>query len=163
MGLDMWLEKRHYVTNYSYENSDTYSTVILKNGELYKNINCDNIQCVAERVARWRKANAIHNWFVNNVQNGEDDCKEYWVGKTQLESLLNVCKQAKTILEGVSENRIAEVQNILPTLAGFFFGSTDIDDWYLDDLKYTIDTIEKSFANDNDNNTSVEYYYSSSW
>ena len=27
-----------------------------------------------EEVGYWRKANAIHGWFVRNVQNGKDDC-----------------------------------------------------------------------------------------
>ena len=30
-------------------------------------------------VGRWRKANQIHNWFVQNVQYGEDDCRKYEV------------------------------------------------------------------------------------
>ena len=26
------------------------------------------------QIASWRKANAIHKWFVDNVQDGVDDC-----------------------------------------------------------------------------------------
>ena len=29
---------------------------------------------IIEQVGYWRKANQIHNWFVENVQDGEDDC-----------------------------------------------------------------------------------------
>ena len=27
-----------------------------------------------KEVMYWRKANYIHNWFVENIQNGSDDC-----------------------------------------------------------------------------------------
>ena len=36
----------------------------------------------------WRKANAIHQWFVHNAQNDNDDCKKYPVKRKKLESLL---------------------------------------------------------------------------
>lgn len=34
----------------------------------------DNDYCCFKEIAYWRKANAIHRWFVDNVQNGTDDC-----------------------------------------------------------------------------------------
>ena len=37
-----------------------------------------------EEVGYWRKANQIHKWFVDNVQDGVDDCGEYKVTKEQL-------------------------------------------------------------------------------
>ena len=37
----------------------------------------------------WRKANAVHNWFVDNVQDGNDGCKHYWVSKEDLQKLLD--------------------------------------------------------------------------
>ena len=37
---------------------------------------------VRYEVLMWRKANAIHNWFVQNVQKGVDDCGVYgWIGR----------------------------------------------------------------------------------
>ena len=42
-------------------------------------------------IGYWRKANAIHKWFVDNVQNGVDDCGEYKVTKEQLIQLHNAC------------------------------------------------------------------------
>ena len=42
-------------------------------------------------VGYWRKANAIHNWFVVNVASGEDDCSSYPVSQDQLECLRNLC------------------------------------------------------------------------
>ena len=43
-------------------------------------------------VMYWRKANAIHKWFVDNVQGGEDDCREYPVSNDQLIELRDTCK-----------------------------------------------------------------------
>lgn len=46
-----------------------------------------------KEIGYWRKANAIHRWFVENVQNGEDDCRDYFVTKEQLTELLNLVNQ----------------------------------------------------------------------
>ena len=34
---------------------------------------------------------------------------------------------------------------LLPTQSGFFFGSTDYDEWYIQDLKDTIDQLTHVF------------------
>src|ERR1017187_4553583 len=54
-------------------------------------------------VAYWRKANAIHGWFVNNVQNGIDQCQESVVTREQLNELLSVCYEvikSTSLVEG---------------------------------------------------------------
>jgi hypothetical protein len=51
-----------------------------------------------------------------------------------LEELRNTCK---TVLE----DRTKAVE-LLPTQSGFFFGSTEYDEYYFDDLKDTIKIIE---------------------
>ena len=38
-------------------------------------IEFDRLSYIDEEVGYWRKANAIHKWFVDNVQDGNDDCK----------------------------------------------------------------------------------------
>jgi hypothetical protein len=83
-------------------------------------------------VAYWRKANQIHAWFVEHVQDGEDECREHSVSKEQLQTLCDLCQQ-------VLDTKNA---SLLPPRPGFFFGSTDIDDYYWQDLKYTIDQLK---------------------
>jgi len=100
----------------------------------------------------WRKANAIHYWFVQNVQNGDDDCREYYVPRTKLQSLLGVCEE---VLSDPSK-----VDDLLPPAEGFFFGSTTIDDWYWDDVKDTIGMVKRLLENTSDE---WEFYYASSW
>lgn len=117
-------------------------------------------------VAYWRKANQIHRWFVDNIQGGEDDCGYYEVTKEQLEELVKLCKEVLEksklvegkinngwrIVNGVREDILEDgyyiedtsvAEKLLPTTSGFFFGSTDYDTYYIEDLKNTIEQIEK--------------------
>ena len=102
-----------------------------------------------EEVGYWRKANAIHGWFVRNVQNNVDDCGDYTVTKDQLRNLLMAC-------ELVLHDPVMS-STYLPTTSGFFFGNVEYDQWYLNSLESTIEII-KPLIDDQD-----EYYYSSSW
>ena len=108
---------------------------------------------VNHNVAYWRKANAIHSWFVKNVQDGVDDCREAFVSRDQLEKLVDLCIDVK--------NNKLKPENSLPTQSGFFFGSTEYDDYYTRDLEYTIDVISSILMNPDYKNAS--FYYRSSW
>ena len=100
----------------------------------------------------WRKAKAIHKWFVENIQDGVDDCGEYEVTVEQLTELRDLCHQ-------VIENReLAE--ELLPTQSGFFFGSTDYDEWYFENLINTINCLDDLLAETDVGDTFV---YWSSW
>ena len=104
-------------------------------------------------IAYWRKANQIHQWFVANVQNGNDDCGSYWVELGQLEALRDVCK-------GVLDGNLKDVES-LPTTSGFFFGSTEYDEWYKEDLENTIEQLNPIIERSKD--TKAEFAYRSSW
>lgn len=100
--------------------------------------------------AYWRKANAIHGWFVDNVQKGVDDCGYYELTREHLETLRIACEQARKTKNG----------GPLQPRGGFFFGSTEIDDWYWADLKRTIEQIDELLAMDWD---ARRFFYHSSW
>lgn len=68
----------------------------------------------------WRKFNAVHDWFVRNVQNGVDDCGRYVVSKKKLVELINLLKLAQDTQD----------TTIFPTRSGLFFGSTAYDEDY---------------------------------
>ena len=147
MGLDMYLNAKRYLWRVREDDKqiaekvgDTADT----HGMRVKEICCEAMY--------WRKANAIHYWFVQNVQNGDDDCREYYVGREKLKSLLDTCEAV------VADPSKAD--ELLPPAEGFFFGSANIDDWYWDDLKATIETM-KSLLEDTGNEW--EFYYASSW
>ena len=49
---------------------------------------------IMQDVGYWRKANQIHNWFVNNVQNEIDDCCFHdEVTKEKLLELYDICHE----------------------------------------------------------------------
>ena len=150
MGLDMYLSKKIYV-GANYEHRNVEGTVdITINGDSLP-VNFDRISFIEESVAYWRKANAIHTWFVDNCQDGIDECQETEVSSEKLKELLGLAKEVKANPELARE--------LLPTQSGFFFGSTDYDDWYFNDIDLTIDQLEKVLA---EPDTSY-YVYQSSW
>ena len=106
---------------------------------------------VMVNVGYWRKCNQIHKWFVDNVQKGEDDCGEYYVSHEKLKELLRTCTLALTNKD----------PNLLPPQAGFFFGGTDIDQWYWEDLMYTIQQLQPII--DRPDFENLSFYYQSSW
>jgi len=106
---------------------------------------------VSVNVAYWRKSNQIHNWFVINVQRGEDDCGEYYVSNNKIKELVNTCTLAITNKD----------PNLLPPREGFFFGSTDVDEWYWKDIMDTINQLQPII--DRPDFDSLSFYYQSSW
>lgn len=152
MGLDMYLYKKTYVKNWDHMSPDElHKITVKKGGKVRKDIQPKRIAHIVEEVGYWRKFNALHNWFVQNCQNGEDDCREYYVDPSKLKELLVNLKKIKANMKLAPE--------LLPTTDGFFFGSTDYDDWYEKDLDYTIPLLEKLLKEDPDG----DFYYRASW
>ena len=88
-------------------------------------------------VGYWRKANAIHQWFVKNAQVDEKNSFSFaFITKQQLENLMNV------VTKVLNDHTLAE--SLLPTQAGFFFGSTEYDEWYFTNVEKTRDTLERA-------------------
>lgn len=72
--------------------------------------------------------------------------------------MLDTCKQVK------GDNSLAE--ELLPTVEGFFFGDTEYDEYYFDDIQYTIDTLTQILKEEdeyNKNHFYSEFTYTSSW
>jgi hypothetical protein len=101
-------------------------------------------------VGYWRKANHIHNWFVENVQKGVDDCGMYQVHPEMLVDLMEKCVKV------TADHSLAP--ELLPTTPGFFFGSTDYDEYYFRDVDHTLDVLGKVFGR-----FGSKIYYQSSW
>lgn len=101
-------------------------------------------------VAYWRKANAVHKWFVENVQGGEDECEEFEVTREQLIELRDLCA---AVLEDPST-----APERLETMPGFFFGTYGYDEWYFEYLGDTVKQIEAVLKLED-----VSLSYRSSW
>lgn len=161
MGLDMYLVKKTYVKNWDHHTPEEKHEVIVKRGgEIVQSIQPQRVSSIEEEVGYWRKANQIHNWFVQNVQDGEDNCKSHYVDIDDLINLLEACREVKKDPERADE--------LLPTVSGFFFGDTDYDEWYMKDIDYTIEILdgvltEKTKDKNGREHYTGDYYYSSSW
>ena len=171
MGLDMYLYKKTWV-------SDNGLKLVEPDGKIQP----ERIRCVYEEIGYWRKANAIHNWFVQNIQDGNDDNEEYEVSIEVLMRLRNTCLDVlascelvpgkisdgyaaspgeplhEVFVDGqmIRDSYVAE--QLLPTVSGFFFGGTDYDQYYVEDLKNTVKIIEEALKDEY-----ATYIYSSSW
>lgn len=106
---------------------------------------------VAIEAGYWRKANAIHAWFVKNIQEGVDECDKYDIHRGALASLSDLCREVLTDRSKAKE--------LLPTASGFFFGDYDYDDWYFEKLESTVKIIEAALALPED----WDFTYHSSW
>ena len=150
MGLDMYLSAKRYIWKSGDSDKDIQEDL--------NKVMADDLKDTGMRVREveidamyWRKANAIHGWFVENCQEGEDDCKEYFVSREQLQELRDLCQK---LLDG-DEKAEGELE---PT-EGFFFGSTNKDEYYYQDLKETVEGLDRVLSLPN----SYEFYYQSSW
>ena len=116
-------------------------------------------------IITWRKANAIHKFFVDEVQDGNDNCERHYVSRETLQELLDRITTILDIKTPVAREMKAE--ELLPTdIEGCFFGSKEYDDWYYQDLKRTKVTLDKLFeyqATADSGKCFDGFYYQSSW
>ena len=155
MGLDMYLYRHSYIRSGDYYAPEHRDVIKLTRGD--KEVDTSKVKFIVEEVGYWRKANQIHKWFVDNVQYGKDNCREYQVHEDQLANLLETCKE-------VLKDR-SKAEKLLPTESGFFFGGTDYDWYYFQDIENTISIIESLFEPDLDGGSYLkgDIYYRSSW
>lgn len=237
MGLDMNIYKRKCVSDnwkVAHEKGEKVKRVFEETDMLYL-----------------RKANQIHNYFVEKFGSGEDNCQEIDISIDDIKELKKLCEQiisktklvdgyldggwggtsfepdkkikmlvrkskgygfedggekpAKELKVGdlfsssmtdTGANVVREInvmddgritihygceyvgkkmanstlaRDLLPTQAGFFFGSTEYDEYYIDDLKEyvrqadeIVEDYEREIAN-GVNEYDIDYYYLASW
>ena len=150
MGLDMYLTAELYVSEYN-EKDKPLENAIKQN--VPSGLGAFRPKNVTFELAYWRKANAIHGWFVKNVQEGTDDCGNYYVSLDKLKELKETCEK---VLKDV---RLAE--DLLPTTKGFFFGDYKYDEYYEDDLVRTLEALDKILSSPDAKDWWIEYH--SSW
>jgi hypothetical protein len=142
MGLDQYLTAKKYINKWEYSDDykDSWVTQDFQdmlpmdtpNITQYGGFTGINIEYP---VGYWRKANAIHKFFVSEVGQEVDDCREMWIDRDHLVELRSRC--LAVLKADNTEEMAKEVE--LETTSGFFFGDTDYGDWYKDDLRLTID------------------------
>ena len=173
MGLDMYVNIRHKNTQskiddyeawehkYSYEE---FQRLTEEQKEEYRNSEpeYEYDDMYGKELMYWRKANQIHNWFVQNCQNGVDDMGRYAITVADLMKLKELCEKILTMTEkrkamrytsfSATEKEEVDVRFLtlegvefaiehLPSRSGFFFGSTEYDDYYVMELENTVEQI----------------------
>lgn len=104
-------------------------------------------------VGYWRKANAIHNWFIEQCAvNGVDDCSDIYVSKDHFEQLK---RDVKVALDKAEMTKKIPTSGPIQPKDGFFFGATNDFNWYLSDLRETREMLERLPDRD--------YIYRASW
>jgi hypothetical protein len=157
MGLDMYLYGESYFSRYSdVEEHGTLNRSRLarrftKLGGFATGINF--------QLAYWRKANHIHQWFVTNTQDGVDECQRSKpVRVEQLIELRDLCRKLLTAMD------TDLAMEALPPQSGFFFGSTEVGEWYWEDLQLTVKMFKKFKLEDPKSPIhKLDIYYQSSW
>lgn len=135
-----------------------------------------------EVIGYWRKANQIHGWFVRNVQEDEDNCAEYEVSREQLSELLKIVEQVllstklvpgkvsmgqtrkdgkwvDMLEDGLVMDNPELAKELLPPTEGFFFGSYDFDEYYIEQLLETDAILRYALESPAD----ADFSYQSSW
>ena len=145
MGLDQYLSAKKYVGKFDY--SDTQNRIITQEYMDLIPMDAPDITqhgdfagiTVTYPVGYWRKANAIHNFFVKNVGEEIDNCQEMWVSR---ETLIDLRARCVDVLNADDMEEEAKEKG-LETVDGFFFGDTSYGDWYKNDLLLTIEICNK--------------------
>jgi hypothetical protein len=138
MGLDSYLYAKKFVASASWESEEECNTVkdianlMGGNDFLYDDLQFAKVEL---QLAYWRKANQIHKFFVDKCGDGVDECQEIYIDRDDLKDLLGRCE---SILEDHSK-----AEELLPSQSGFFFGSTEYDQYYFEDLERTVPILKK--------------------
>lgn len=155
MGLDMYLTAERYFTSYVEKDIQKAADIKAVIGNMPDSWTVSNVET---SVMYWRKANAIHKWFVDNVQDGVDNCEKFWLKKESLEALKEAVDN--TLAVYTPENAAKH----LPSQSGFFFGSTEYDEWYWKDVENTKKFLDELLPRyDELAKQGWDFYYQASW
>jgi len=161
MGLDMYLSASKYVSGYSHSNQvsqEAYGALLEAIGLDRSDIGDDAPSAtVTINIAYWRKANAIHNWFIENVAGGVDDCQPVSVSREELQELCDDIEGVILGRDNPEDPEAADHEDILPTQSGFFFGGTEYDEYYWGYLERTLGKLSAILADPKFEDFDFEY------
>ena len=120
-----------------------------------------------ESVCYWRKFNALHKYFADNFGEENDNCTNMYL---EIEDIIELRDLLKELSGKIKLGKGGAVKNpevceeMLPTTGGFFFGSTEYDEWYAEDIKNTVKMLDKVIAEHNElvktvKEYDITYYY----
>lgn len=128
----------------------------------------------------WRKANAIHKFFYDKcAEEGQEDYDTLSVNKEDLVELIHLCQDVlfdlETCINIKTKEKVTDIngnevehefttydsevaREKLPTQGGFFFGSTEYNDYYKSYLTETMTKLQGVVLETDWDNEDVWYY-----
>ena len=152
MGLDMYLSAKKYLWSLNDEDKHLQEAINelidLEPTMRSRFRGCSLlVKGIEIEAMYWRKAYEIHNWFIKEIQNGVDDCGEYFVPHYRIQDLISLCRKA-----------IDEKDS---TLLGKDVTHDEGDQWFWDNLKHTVEELTIALYALPESHYSL--YYQSSW
>lgn len=137
MGLDQYLSIRKYIPRLEWGDYTDKPTETLQFRQIAEVsgmrefVNDDGYTGAYIEVPTyyWRKANWLHNYIIENHAGGVDECQPIELSPGDLRDLVDLCGDVLA-----NKNKASA---LLPTSSGFFFGSTEYDDWYYESIEDT--------------------------
>jgi hypothetical protein len=157
VGLDMSFHREVH-TYTSLHDNDTIAETI--DGKLIPTGNLGGLKSrtVDDLVGYLRKVNSVHAWIVDNLAGGVDECQRIDLDSDSLAQLHDAIETALETGEGMEPR------------AGFFFGNTDKDEYWQEDLRDALHIVEwilkdmtPAAGDPNNWRNSKSYYYQASW
>jgi hypothetical protein len=85
-----------------------------------------------DKVGYWRKFNALHAYIVDQFAGGVDECQPIELSADDVQQIIGALEEALADPKGEG--------NPLQPRSGFFFGSTEIDEYYLAECREALTT-----------------------
>jgi hypothetical protein len=157
MGLDMYIKRcnrTHHTPQQLVEIDNEFTDPLSEKVKPFHPLRnyeyLDDIYSIFHEVAYWGKFNALHNWFVENIQNGVDDWGTYEISRSSLDRLM-------VDIEKTIDGEVTDLEPV----GGLFFGSTEKDYYYwevMERAKVKIKSIQETF-----DFGQYRLFYSASW
>lgn len=126
------LGKIPYYKQYDYFHMSRFNEKVLTIDEVEKLLEKDKQWMYKVSDAYFRKVNFIYEFFEEDINH---DNELALVNAEDIQRLINVCKDTLDAHKKNDAEGMAYAMANLPTRSGFFFGSTEYDDWYWNDVK----------------------------
>lgn len=120
-------------TNYDFK-IHPYTNGILDLPDLKAKLDKEVEMSYEEYNAYFRKVNFLFYYFDRTLGKMHDDCYAF-VEPEDVDDLIDRCERV------LKDHNLA--QSLLPTQDGFFFGSTDYNNWYFSDVKDCLKQMKK--------------------
>ena len=116
-----------------------------------KNVSSKDSRRYSQEVGYFRKHNALHQWLVDNAQDGVDECQRIAVTPECLAKCFGLVQTACVLRDA----------SLMPPTRGFFFGSTTVDELYWSKMIESYKTLQDILETTDFETENI--YYQSSW